>query len=90
MATSQSLYVVDTIAGFLSGTDSIDLSGIDADLGVDGNQAFTFIGSEAFSGAGQVRFQAGVLYASIDADADAEFMISLTGVGSLAAGDLVL
>ena len=39
-------------------TDVIDLSTIDANSGVGGNQAFTFRGTSAFSAPGQVRVQA--------------------------------
>jgi Ca2+-binding RTX toxin-like protein len=35
--------------------DRVDLAGIDAKTGVSGNQAFAFIGTAAFTGAGQVR-----------------------------------
>ncbi|HEY0147816.1 MAG TPA: M10 family metallopeptidase C-terminal domain-containing protein [Allosphingosinicella sp.] len=44
----------DTILDFTSG-DRIDLSTIDANSSAGGNQAFTFIGSETFTAAGQVR-----------------------------------
>ncbi|HYI47162.1 MAG TPA: M10 family metallopeptidase C-terminal domain-containing protein [Allosphingosinicella sp.] len=48
----------DLIADFLSGTDRIDLSQIDADLGTAGRQVFTFIGTEAFSAtAGELRLR---------------------------------
>jgi Ca2+-binding RTX toxin-like protein len=89
-ATSAS---ADTIGDFVRGLDLVDLSAIDANAGVAGNQAFSFIGGSRFSttnAAGQLRFAGGVLYGSIDADADAEFAINLTGIGALAAGDLVL
>jgi serralysin len=47
----------DTITDFAS-TDRINLSAIDADLTVDDDQAFTFIGTAAFSGGqGEVRIQ---------------------------------
>jgi Ca2+-binding RTX toxin-like protein len=83
----------DVISGFVSGTDRIDLSTIDANTAVAGNQAFTFIGAAAFSGSnatGQVRFQDGVLYGSTDADTAVEFMVRLTGVATLTAADLLL
>jgi serralysin len=47
---------MDHILDFAAGTDKIDLSKIDANTLVEGNQAFSFIGSNAFSGsAGQLR-----------------------------------
>ncbi|MDP8994606.1 MAG: hypothetical protein M3N07_06465, partial [Pseudomonadota bacterium] len=48
----------DRIFGFEHAIDKIDLARIDADTTAAGNQAFTFIGSAAFSGngaAGQLR-----------------------------------
>jgi len=42
----------DQILDFASGTDRIDLSGIDADSFAAGDQAFHWIGSSAFTGAG--------------------------------------
>ena len=36
--------------------DIIDLSALDANAGIGGNQAFSFIGTAAFSGAGQLRY----------------------------------
>jgi serralysin len=42
----------DQILDFVSGTDRIDLTGIDADVFAAGDQAFHWIGSSAFTGAG--------------------------------------
>src|SRR5262245_24813170 len=36
--------------------DTIDLSVLDANAGVTGNQAFSFIGTSGFTAAGQVRY----------------------------------
>ena len=50
----------DTIAGFVSGEDRIDLSLLDARLNRPGNDAFSFISERAFSAEGQVRtYQSG-------------------------------
>ncbi|WP_206817671.1 calcium-binding protein [Chroococcus sp. FPU101] len=52
----------DLIQNFIRGSNDIDLSPIDANLNASGNQAFTFIGTNSFFGAGvgQVRyFQSG-------------------------------
>jgi Ca2+-binding RTX toxin-like protein len=47
---------IDHIVDFSSiEGDKIDLSGIDADTGILDNQAFSFIGSDAFTAIGQVR-----------------------------------
>src|SRR5205085_8586211 len=48
--------IPDMLLDFTSGTDKIDLSGIDANQATAGDDAFTFIGASAFSGvAGQLR-----------------------------------
>lgn len=84
----------DTITDFVSGIDKIDLSAIDADKrGVaPGDQAFVFIGANAFSGPGQVRYDAttGLLEANVNWNNAAEFQILLTGSPALVGGDLVL
>lgn len=81
----------DVIADFVRGTDKIDLSAIDANVFVTGNQAFTLISSTAaFSAAGQVKFAGGVLYGDITGDQTADFEIALTGVTALAAADFIL
>uniref|UniRef100_UPI002FC6CA11 M10 family metallopeptidase C-terminal domain-containing protein n=1 Tax=Ramlibacter sp. TaxID=1917967 RepID=UPI002FC6CA11 len=89
--TGSTAGTADTITGFVSGEDRIDLRTLDANAALDGNQAFSFVG-DTFSGnaTGQVRFEAGVLYGSTDADTAAEFVIKLTGVDTIAAGDLLL
>lgn len=81
----------DIITDFAGGSsaigDQIDLSDIDANgNSADGNQAFTYIGSAAFSttnATGQLRYSGGILRGSIDADSAAEFEIALTGSPSL-------
>jgi Ca2+-binding RTX toxin-like protein len=85
----------DSILDFTTG-DKIDLSAIDALIGA-GNQAFTFIGSEAFSGAGQVRVtqdSSGLWTVSGDIDGDrvADFEIFVTRLDNnpLVATDFVL
>ncbi len=86
----------DTIMDFNhTEKDKIDLSAIDSNSELAGDQAFTFIGGAAFSktnAAGQLRFDATskILYGSTDADTTPEFSIQLSGVKSLVAGDFVL
>ena len=75
--------------------DKIDLSGIDANSKLTGNQAFNFTGNTAFSttdAAGQLRFDATshILYGSTNADNKPEFSIQLNGVSSLVIGDFFL
>lgn len=83
----------DVITDFTAGADSINLSAIDAVKGVSGS-AFTFSNAAPVEGqaAGVVWFDAAThkLYASINADAKAEIVISLTGVDTITTADLVL
>lgn len=77
-----------------AGGDIIDLSRIDA-RAKDGDQAFRFIGTDAFDGApGEVRYEVvdgrTMIQMSLDQDADAEHTIWLDGVFSLTEADLVL
>ena len=51
-AADSALATPDLIVDFVTGTDKIDLSRIDANTIAGGNQAFTWIGSSAFSGTG--------------------------------------
>ena len=72
--------------------DHIDLSRIDADVYAAGNQAFTFIGTAAFSGTpGEVRYyQAGgntYLQMRTGMSADIEGVIRIDGIHP--AGELV-
>jgi Ca2+-binding RTX toxin-like protein len=80
----------DVISDFSSADgDKIDLSTLDANTGVSGNQAFTFIGDAAFSAAGQIRFADGVLQGNVNGDVVADFEIGLIGVTSLTASDFI-
>ena len=86
----------DRIADFSHGQgDKIDLSAIDADTGAAGNQAFSFIGTAAYSGvAGQLRFLSGgavtTIAGDVNGDGVSDFNIQLTGAIGLVAGDFVL
>ena len=85
----------DTITDFTRGTDRLDLSGIDADTGTGGDQAFGFIGTAAFTGtAGELRINAAggdlFLHGDVDGDGRAEFSLRLLGLGGLSADDIVL
>ncbi|MEH1945913.1 MAG: hypothetical protein V7K77_02825 [Nostoc sp.] len=75
--------------GILAG-DQIDLSTIDANSIKEGNQAFTFIGSRAFSAIGQIRYSGGILQGSTDGDLSAEFEIRLTRAPQLLESDIIL
>jgi len=71
--------------------DKIDLSTLDANVATAVNDAFSFIGANAFSSnaTGQVRFAGGILFGSTDADTAAEFEISLIGVPTLVSADII-
>jgi Ca2+-binding RTX toxin-like protein len=78
----------DAILDFAHGIDRIDLRGIDADTLHAGNQAFRFIGAQAFSGvAGQLHQQGGILSGDLNGDRVADFEIA---VAALTASDILL
>jgi Ca2+-binding RTX toxin-like protein len=85
----------DTIGDFVTGTDQIDLTGIDADAFAGGNQAFSFIGNASFSGrAGELRVYDGgssgyVAALDVNGDRTADLMINL-GSANVGAGDFLL
>jgi serralysin len=86
----------DTLVDFTVGTDTIDLHAIDANTHTTGNQAFTFIGTAAFSGhAGQLHVTHPnsthtVLSGDVNGDGHADFSITLDGNLHLTSGDLIL
>lgn len=86
----------DTITDFSSDqNDRINLSAIDADSTVSGNQKFTFLGEADFTGsAGELTYsvlKSGALVsADTDGDGSADFSVFLKGVSVLDAGDFVL
>ena len=72
-------------------SDKIDLSAIDANINLEGDQQFTYIGSASFTNLGhQARFSDGILYLTTDGDAEAEMAIELTNVSSLSSSDFIL
>ncbi len=88
---------MDQILDFTPGTDKIELDRIDADTLTAGNQAFSWIGSNAFTGtAGELRAheQSGTWFVEGDTNGDgaADLVIALTlqGETPLGAGDFVL
>ena len=83
----------DIVTDFLSGTDRLDFSAIDANTGVAGNQAFAFIGTAAFSAAGQLRYQVvggnTLVEGNVTGTTGAEFALQLNGVHTLTAAELI-
>jgi Ca2+-binding RTX toxin-like protein len=86
----------DKILDFTAGSDHIDLSNIDANSALTGNQAFKLIGSTAFTHhAGELRVdysQTGYTFVQGDLNGDgiADFAIQLTGKLTLTATDFIL
>jgi hypothetical protein len=83
----------DVITDFRSGLDTINLSQLDAISGTPGLDAFTFIGADAFTAAGQLRTfdDAGIfsLGGDIDGDGIADLVIGLQGITAIAVTDIV-
>jgi Ca2+-binding RTX toxin-like protein len=86
----------DTILDFNSSQgDKFDLRGIDAIAPTAGDDAFTFVGGAAFTGAaGELRLDARNGYAMLEADITgdgvADFVVRLMGVSSLSLVDFML
>jgi len=83
----------DNIRDFVSGTDVIDLSAIDANSLVAGNQGFTIVPG-LFTAAGQLRFVTngtdGWLLGDVDGNGVADLNIQIDGLTVLGAGDVIL
>ena len=86
----------DRVANFDPAKDVIDLSHIDADITKPGVQNFTFIGTAAFSGGPQVRYQLNptnnttTVQAALAGDPSADFTITLGGLAPLTAANFAL
>ncbi len=86
----------DSISGgFSHGSDRIDLSTIDASTLAGGNQAFSFIGSAAFSGvAGQLRYTnySGnvIIDADLNGDSAADMQILVAGTHWMTGTDFIV
>ncbi|MHC5748081.1 MAG: calcium-binding protein [Nostoc sp.] len=70
--------------------DIIDISDIDANTTKKGDQAFTYIGTRAFTAAGQIRYSGGILQGNTDSNLAANFEIKLEGSPVLVASDIIL
>ena len=85
----------DFILDFLQGADKISLSQIDANTAASGNQALSFVGTNAFSNvAGELRQSASgantLIEGDVNGDGAADFSILLKGTYSLGSGDFNL
>ena len=82
----------DVIHKFDSGEDVIDLSGIDADISISGNQAFAFTGNSATANSVWLIKSNDDLILSADTtgDAVADFQIQFVQTGTLTEQDLIL
>ncbi|MHC5740477.1 M10 family metallopeptidase C-terminal domain-containing protein [Nostoc sp.] len=68
----------------------IDISNIDANSTIKGDQAFTYIGTRAFTAAGQIRYSGGILQGNTDSNLAANFEIKLEGSPLLVASDIIV
>jgi Ca2+-binding RTX toxin-like protein len=82
----------DVITDFLqSDNEKIDLTSIDANASVAGDQAFTFIGENSFTGAvAELHFSGGICRGDIDGDGRADFELQVLGPSSMQTTDFVL
>ena len=85
----------DIITDFEAGLDVLDLAIVDAVAGVAGNQAFSFLGTGAFTGAaGQLRYYLSgntlIVEGTVNADLVADFSIRLNFETALVVDDLIL
>jgi Ca2+-binding RTX toxin-like protein len=86
---------LNVITDFQSGVDKLSLSLIDANSRTTANEAFRFIGSNAFSGkAGDLRFYKdgadAIVQADMNGDGRADFAIKLLAVSALSVSDFHL
>ncbi len=71
--------------------DLIDLSALDANINIAGDQGFAFIESSAFSGvAGQLRYSGGLLQADVNGDRIADLEIFMVSAPPLDRTDFML
>lgn len=81
----------DVICDFTKGLDRVDLRTIDANSGIAGNQAFSYIGGKSFSAtACELRFDKGFVAGDIDGDGVGDLLVKLLGVSALSGSDLLL
>ena len=82
---------MDCIGDFDCQFDRLDFTGFDANTVLEGNQAFSFLGTASFSGAaGQLRFDSGTLWGDVSGDMVADFGIKIIATGILADANFIL
>ena len=92
-SSASSLSTRDKIIDYEHGLDHIDLTGLDANTGLSGDQAFTFIGEGLFTGtAGELRIDyrdpaTTKVFADVNGDGAADFALHLPGHVILGLGD---
>jgi Ca2+-binding RTX toxin-like protein len=101
LETGKTATTRDIINGFVHLVDDIDLRTIDARTNVAGDQAFRFIGGQAFHGvSGELRFTVinppgtsgdmTIIEGDVNGDRVADFQIQLTGIVNLSSQDFLL
>ncbi len=81
----------DVIRDMQAGTDLIDLREMDVDPAVAGQQTFTFIGGDPFSGSGaELRYADGIVAGDANGDGVADFEIVIRGAPALDADSFLL
>jgi Ca2+-binding RTX toxin-like protein len=99
VAESPTLAASDLVFDFAPAADQIDVSPIDASVLAAGNNAFTFVGTAAFTGSAQLRYRQvdatgtandyTIVEASTDADVTPELVVRLKGLMTLTSGNFV-
>ncbi|WP_375195413.1 cadherin domain-containing protein [Sphingobium sp.] len=92
---NSTMLVRDQITDFQDGVDRIDLSGIDPNPLLSGNQAFSFIGGASFTAIGQLHVYNDGTNTYVEGNTDnnpatVELAIQLVGVHNLTASDFLL
>ena len=91
----------DLITDFTHGQDKIDLSAMDSNIKVAGNQAFAWRGTGNFTHSpGQLierlynpagtAFDKTIIYGDVNGDMRADFQIELTGLKTITVSDFIL
>ncbi|GAA0733508.1 M10 family metallopeptidase C-terminal domain-containing protein [Sphingomonas japonica] len=81
----------DRVVDFQRGVDDLDLSAIDADTTVLGNDSFTLINGAAFSGsAGELRIAGNMMQGDVNGDGAADFSILFENNAVPLANDIIL